>query len=665
MRRTPLEFALDSLVLANGRGGRVSLEARVPRTGNTVGRARLFFRADSVPLYDVGRIAQLRKSLSGIGFVTAQGAGTTTSPVMNLQANLRELRYGGVSLEGVTATAAYANRRATVALDLARGGRTAIIARGSLPLELSYFGARTLQDSLRATIRTDSASFEVVEAFIPGLRDAKGTLVANLDIVGTWEHPDIAGGLRVQNGAVFVDSLGIQLQGVDVDLQVFGHADSLAVRSMRAWSGAGPANAVALTGYVTYRDMSNPYVALKLGAREFHAMDRRSQARLDISTARDSLRLTGHLRGASLRGGLIVDRGTVYLPDPELARKQADWTTSFRDTTTTGVSSGTTSRLLESIIIDGVQVTLGDEVWLRSAEANIKLGGTLNVQRRPKRGVALAFGSLETDTVFVPTLDGVLLAERGTYTLGLGLVRREFQVEGGTITFFGATELPPELNISALHTVRTVNANDLRIRVRLSGPLYPNPIVTLESAESFALSQSDLVSYLIFGQPNFELGNESRGYVQLAAQTLFPSAQTLLSSQLRTLVGSAADFLQLRPGTADAGEALNENNPNAFGTFLEDFFWTSRLGGEKQITDNLFVSLSTGLCPFDPGRSGDSQDLFLKGLSGKIEYRLSRDASIKAGKEPSTGVCRTSGSLGRVVEAPSQWGLSLFKSWRF
>ncbi|MGH7636585.1 MAG: hypothetical protein ACREOK_02955, partial [Gemmatimonadaceae bacterium] len=90
-----------------------------------------------------------------------------------------------------------------------------------------------------------------------------------------------------------------------------------------------------------------------------------------------------------------------------------------------------------------------------------------------------------------------------------------------------------------------------------------------------------------------------------------------------------------------------------------------RLGGEKQITDNLFVSLSTGLCPFDPGRSDDSQELFLKGLSGKIEYRLSRDASIKAGKEPSTGVCRQGGSLGRVVDAPSQWGLSLFKSWRF
>ena len=665
VRQTASEFALDSLVLANGRGGRVSLEARVPRAGNAIGTARMFFRADSVPLHDVGRVAQLDKSLSGLAYVTAQGAGTVSSPVMRMQATLRDLRYGGVRLERVTASGEYANRRATMAIDLARDGRTAILARGTLPVEFSYFGMRTLPDTLRASIRTDSASFEVVEAFIPGLRDAKGRLTANLDIAGTWEHPDIAGGLRVEDGEVFVDSLGIQLRGVDVDLQLFGHADSLAVRRFSAWSGAGPSNAASLTGYVTYRDMANPYFRLQLDARAFHALDRRSLARLDVSTARDGVRLIGQLRGASLRGGIVVDRGIVYLPDPELARKQVDWTSSLRDTATANVATGAASKLLESIIIDGVQVTLGDEVWLRSAEADIKLGGTLNVQRRPKRGVGVALGSLEADSVFVPTLDGVLRAERGTYTLALGLVRREFQVEGGTITFFGASELPPELNISALHAVRTVNANDLRIRVRLSGPLYPNPIVTLESAESFALSQSDLVSYLIFGQPNFELGNESRGYVQLAAQTLFPSLQAGVASQLRTWVGSAADFLQLRPGTADASQVLSDNGEsNGLGTFLGDFFWTSRLGGEKQITENLFVSLSTGLCPFNPDRRADSEDLFIQGLSGKIEYRLSRDASIKAGKEPSATVCR-SGSLGRVVEAPSQWGLSLFKTWRF
>ncbi len=651
-------FAMDSLVLGNGRGARVSMEGSVPANGP----ARMLLRADSVPLYDVGRIAQLRKTMSGWAQVTAQGAGTSAAPVMNLQATLRGLRYGGVSLERVTASAEYINDRAAVSLDLAPGARTALLARGSLPIKLQYFGAQLLDDSLRATIRTDSASLNIIEALVPGLRDATGQLVANIDIAGSWKHPDVTGAFKVENGEVTVDSLGIRVRGINVDAQVFGHADSLAIRRFVGWSGAGAADSISLSGHVAYRDLSNPYLNLSLYARAFHALDRRSLARLDVSTELSGLQLRGRLRGATLSGGLIVDRGTVYLPDPEIARKQVvDFTVPMRDTAFASDEVGSSSGLLESIIINGVRVTLGDEVWLRSREANIKLGGGLTVQSRQRRGLNIAFGSLaESDAASVPVLDGVLRAERGTYTLALGLVQREFTVEGGTITFFGTPDLAPELNISALHTVRTADKADLRIRVRLTGPLYPNPIVILESAESFALSQSDLVSYLIFGQPNFVLGGKDKSSLELAVQTLAPSLQTVAAASLRNLVGAGGDFLLLQPGSTNASTVLGENRGDALG----EIFWTSRLGGEKQISENLFVSLTTGLCQFRSTDQTTGND-WLEGLSGKLEYRLSRDASIKAGKEPSVASCRQGAAAGRIVQTPSQWGLSLFKTWRF
>jgi len=71
--------------------------------------------------------------------------------------------------------------------------------------------------------------------------------------------------------------------------------------------------------------------------------------------------------------------------------------------------------------------------------------------------------------------------------------------------------------------------------------------VSLESAESYTIGQSDLVSYLIFGQPNFELGTGRQSYVQLAAQTLLPSTTPLTASALRGVLGPFANFLQLRP----------------------------------------------------------------------------------------------------------------------
>jgi len=661
-------FTIDSLVLANGAGGRISLSGFVPDSG----KAKILFRADSVALRDVGKVAQLSSPFSGWAHVTAQGAGTSAAPVMNLQATLNDVRYGGIRLERVTASAEYLNRRAQVALDLARNGRVALEARGSLPMEVKYFGARELNDSRSGSVRTDSASFDIVEAVLPMLRDATGRLVANIDISGTWNHPDLTGALRVDDGEVSIDTLGVRLKGVQVDLALFGHRDSLAIRRLTAWSGTTRSDSMSLRGYIAYRDLQNPYVYLQLDARTFHALDKRTLAKLDVSTERSGATLIGPRKAPRLSGGLIVDRATIYLPDPELARKQTvDLTTQFGDTTAVAQENlpERPSRLLESLQLAGVRITLGDEVWLRSRDANIKLGGSLNVQRsiNPHRLPGLAIGAQSAaDTVaYRPALDGTLVAERGTYTLNLLYgFQREFQVEGGTITFFGSSELAPLLDISALHLVRQANKPDIHIRVKLSGTLT-NQIVTLESGESYAMSQSDMVSYLIFGVPSYALGDAERGTTELAVQTLIPSGQAVLSNQIERLIGS--NYLQLRPGALDAQQLFNPTGQRS--DALKSFLYTTRLGTEFQLSDRWSMSLSAGICQLDPSYQSSNAELldFANGVSGKFEYRFSSSASVKAGREPSARTlnCNQQISGRAFVPAPSQWGLSLFKSWRF
>ena len=650
-------IAIDSLVVANGLGGRVSVEAIVPDTG----KARMFLRADSVSLYDVGRVLQSRQALSGWANMSAQGAGTNAAPVINVQTTMHDVRYGGIRVERVVGSAVYQDQRTKVAIDLMRGGRPALYARGSLPMDVRYFGVQTLDtDTLQATIRSDSASFDIVEALIPGLRDATGKLTANVDVAGTWTHPDLTGGLRVENGEVTFDTLGIRLKGVNIDIALFGHSDSLAIRRFVAWNGTNAADSVSLRGYIAYHEIDNPFLNLQLDARTFRALDRRALARLDVSTESGGVRLTGPLRNASLSGSLFVDRGIVYLPDPELAKKQSvDLVTSLVDTNGTTQSAENSNSIFGSISLDGVHITLGDEVWLRSKEANIKLGGSLNVQR------SLGAAGIPAGK---PVLEGTLIAERGTYALALGpLVQREFQVEGGTINFLGnsAGSLleATELNISALHTVRTEGGADIRIRVRLTGPVRPQSIVTLESAESFPLNQSDLVAYLIFGQPNFELGSDRKSYAQLAAQTLLPSLQTAAATELRGVLGSWAEIIQVRPGAADPN-AINATGEARTKGFTE-LIMTSRLGLEKQVSDNLFVSVGTGICQFGNQNNSTNQWLDIyNGLSGKLEFRLSPNSSLKAGKEPSAQSCDQR-SAGRLVPTPTQWAFSLFKTWRF
>ena len=48
-------MSIDSLVLANGAGGRMSLQGTIPDTGH----AKILFSADSVALRDVGQVMQM------------------------------------------------------------------------------------------------------------------------------------------------------------------------------------------------------------------------------------------------------------------------------------------------------------------------------------------------------------------------------------------------------------------------------------------------------------------------------------------------------------------------------------------------------------------------------------------------------------------------------
>lgn len=660
-RAAPIRFggggvAIDSLAIGNGRGGSIVLEGFVPDTG----RSRMLFRADSVSLADVSAIAQLPRRMGGWANVAIQGAGTSAAPVMNAQARLSRVRYGTLSLNHVSANAFYSGRRADVELDIARGDSAELFARASLPVALSYFGFQVLDDSLHGTLRVDSGSVQLLEMIMP-VSSGTGKLVANLDLGGTMSHPDLSGPIRIENGEATVDSLGIRLRGINVDLALFGHADSLHINRFSAWSGASAADALSLGGFIKYRDMSNPVFDLRLASRTFRAIDKREIARLDISTtSQDGLRLSGPLKSAVLTGNVRIDRGLLYLPDPQLARKQL--------TVTAGEDSSGTARqigLLNYINPQGVTLTLGDEVFLRSREsaadkANIKLVGTLTVSRVFMR--AREWGTVNEEYLPEVQFDGVLRAERGTYSLSLDptglLIKKDFQVEGGTVTLSSSPlGQGGQLDITAIHTVRTALGDDLRVRARLSGD-YNAPTVVLESGESFAVSQSDLVSYLIFGQPSYELGAANQNVVALGLQAITPSLGDEVRRAARVLFGSTfADVLRVQTAPNLQGFGFGDQ------TFsYAELFSRTRVGAETRVPNtNVFLSVSTPICV---GGNQEAEQSYFNGLSARVDWRFSRDASIQAGREPSALVCGRSAS-GRIVPTPAQWGVSVFRSWRF
>ncbi|MFN2566847.1 MAG: translocation/assembly module TamB domain-containing protein [Gemmatimonadaceae bacterium] len=660
-------LTLEPLVLRGTRRGVVSVRGVMPQSAGV----RVDVTADSIALEQIAELFQLPSAARGLGFASLTVRGTRAQPVVALDARLVDVGYAGTRLERLDASAQYAARRATATMALRHAGRVAVSGDLSLPIELTLFDARLLDQPLAGRVVATGADFAIIEAFSPALRQAKGTLVTNLAVGGTWRRPTLGGTVSVAGGELDVQPLGIRLRSIAAALTAVPGRDSVSVQVSAASGVAG--SMLSLGGFVAYADRDNPRLDLRLDARNFRVIDRRSVASLYVSTARDGLELSGPLRAATLTGALNVDRGAIYIPETfgkDVVPLSGEDFFAIVDTTdlhNRGLLPGAPSELVEHLRLDGVRINLGDDVWLRSEEVNVKLGGSLSVTRAVDpldrlRG-NFARGAADDTVAYRLALEGTLSADRGTYTLQLGpAVQREFQVQRGTITFFGTPDLNPALDITALYTVRRHNQQPIGIRARLSGDLYPQPVLTLESNETFQLSQSDLVSYLVTGQPSFELGERADQYAGTAANVVLPTLGTQFGRLLQSQFGDLIDWnLRFEAGAAETSQLLTREGRRG----LNDFLYGARLGGEKEVLRNVYFSVSTGLCGLAPNNQAAEELRFTDALGGKLEYRLQR-LSVEAGIEPpsSARLCGRGGVRG-FVQTPRQFGISLSRSWQF
>jgi len=503
-------------------------------------------------------------------------------------------------------------------------------------MELTLFGAQRLDDPIHGTIRADSTDLSVIETLSSSLQKSSGRLTANLDFSISPVHKSVNGILAVRNGQVTAQNLGITLRTINGTVRFDGKRDVMEV-DVSAASGTVPGARLALRGSVGYQKWDDPEFNVALYARNFHAIERRTLASLDLSTANDSLRLTGTMDAAALTGTVRVDRGELYLPERDILRKQViDLTAAnvseFLDSTDVQARRllpDAPSRLVKNLRYDDLHIVLGDEVWLRSREANIKLGGSLEVRSAEATSTLSATSSRarrSTGPTYVPALTGTLTADRGTYTLDLAPapVQREFTVQRGTIDFVGSADFNPEVDITATHSVKRANQADLVIQVRLTGFLYPNPKIELSSLNELYLngSTSDLVSYLVTGQPTYALSSSDVSVVQQVSNVIAPTLGTYAGEAIRNAIGvSLFDQLSIQTGAAPIIGSSSTTTQES----VRDYIFSTRLGAEKQLSNNLFLSFSAGLCSLNREYQQQNQNAlggFVEALGGNLEWRF-------------------------------------------
>jgi len=618
--------AVQRLALQRVNGpGRFEVEGMLPTLGS--GDARL--RIEGLPL--AGVYALLQRDTTGAGGTVQADvrlSGTRRDPVYRGQFAVVPADSTDLALDG---RVVYLARRLDGDARLRIAGRQVLALTAHLPLNLALqrVARRQEADTIAIGATARDVDLSALEALTSTLRDVRGHLTADVGIRGTWNTPLLRGYLRIDSGAVRIPALGVRWQSILGRLRLGG--DTITVDSLRLQSEQGMAD---VSGRVRLDRLTRPLLDLDIRASNFNALEIRD----NLSVTGDArLSLRGPFYGATLSGTGTVSNSVLYFadlvekriidldaPDPALA--------TLIDTSLAavierqGLGPGLHSRFLDSLSIQGLQLTMGSSVWLRSNEANIQLTGRLTVNKVRRNYL----------------LTGTLQGPRGTYRLKVGPVTREFVVTRGTVRYFGTPDLDAALDIEAQHVVHPVPTpgprtnGDVTVIAHIGGTLYV-PRLTL-SAKDKELSQTDIISYLMFGQPSADItggpaGGASANRSALLSSTVAGIISGAISGELeRSAVsdlGIPLDYVEIRPG--DPG------NPLQGASFAAGW----------QIGTKTFFIVRASLCP---GAVTNS-------LGASLQFRISPEWRTEASMEPVAGCTtpRASASAQRQVGADLFW----------
>lgn len=654
----PDGFSVDSFVLVGSTGSSLRFAGAAPSSDPMT----LTVAARQVPVEDLAELLQVSGRQRGLVDADVAISGTRAAPQLEARASLNNGLVAGLRLDSLRATAR--TESDALAFTAALGGVLApsLRAEGTIPFRLGFDAAGSgMRDEgpVRVTISGDSISLGVFDAITRRANGNAGTFALNLGVGGTWRRPRLDGAMQVANGNVQFETLGnARFRSLTADIVFVG--DSIDIRRLSATTSSGGRDGHAsASGWIAVTDLKDPHFDVSVRANAFNIYNVPNVADVDIS---DSIRVSGSLRNPTLRGSLTADRAIISIP--ELAAKDVialeerdgfgivDTTKFLAD----GYRPRQSTEFEQNLTVRNVPIRMGRDVWIRSEEANINLGGAISITK----GQLLRGGA---DGESQLALTGSLQTLRGTYRLNLGPVQRTFEVEAGAVRFFGDPDpLSAGLDINALHTVRQYSKQgsqpDVRVRVHLGGTLL-QPTAALSTPDSSRVKNADLISYLVTGGPSFEIAGQETGYYTNTALTVVLSSfGSVLGGKL---AGGVCDDAQV----STSGAALE----GKIGEFSNSVLSGTRLNCAKQVGEKTFVRLDAGLCQVGQLFTQESADprAFAEAIGIKLDYILRPGLTLSGGVEPPTSavLCSQNVSARGFVPTPQQFGVDLFRAWRF
>ena len=597
-------------------GARLTLDA----TSLSDGTLQLTTDIVRIPLAHARFAGLVVPRVAALASLNATLTGTSATPQLSFRAALDSVRVDGIEAPSLDAEGSYTEHRAIVDLRAAYRGRPAFALTGELPVDLTLNSKpveeRFIEAPLYIRLIADGAPLNGLATLLPSVRDLAGGFDADVQVTGTWRDLEPRGLVIVRDAVFSVPALGTGFRDGLLDLSLT--PDSIVLHRARLADDRSLSDTVSVAGVVV-RNGTSWRADLTTIARRLRIIDDPRVAEADVSWA---LRLRGPLDSLALSGDVSLPTANIYI-----GRQQRRVLALEEEVAANEEVMRYAPR------IEALTVRLGNEVRLRSPEANVQLTGSVDV----------------TGQLNAPDVRGEILASRGTYRLDLGLLQRTFQVDSGRVRMNGPMSVPAALDIHTTYTVRQAERDDVRIGARLTGTVE-QPRLTLSSGDLGTTSnETEIISYLLFGAPTFVLDGENASAVRLATAALVPS----LGGAAERALGARIPVLSELQVTTVAGDGPRDFTLNSFEGLLNSFALTA---GTQLGTDS-YLRVSGGVCRGE-NRAAQSLPAWM-GVTA--EYRPRERLSAELSLTPGGAPCNRVGTWTQIY----QFGMDLFRDFRW
>ncbi|MGH7445217.1 MAG: translocation/assembly module TamB domain-containing protein, partial [Longimicrobiales bacterium] len=464
---------------------------------------------------------------------------------------------------------------------------------GTLDLELAVPFRFVIEDSLAfgmgdagpisGTIRADRVSLVPFEALFTGLRDLQGWATGALTLAGTIADPQLAGEVAIVQAAATVPVLNKRYEQINGTLSFAGR--QILIDSLSATAGG----TARVAGTITLEELTEPVLDIEAVMTDFQAAGVDNETDAEVT---GTIAATGALDALTVTGSVQVGDGAVLIPNVAQSTLDEDIFLAPGETFE-GPLIDSSPGLVDNLRIRDLRVDVHRDTWfVLEGRARTQLGGVLVVNKTGE------------DWRVVGELEG----ERGTYTVAAGPIVRQFDITYIRLRFQDEAELNPSVEVIATRTIIDQSGRPIDIDVNIGGTLQ-TPTLALGSGDAANVPQSELLSFLFFGQPSFALGGAG-----LAGEALGGFGE-LLGIGLGNAFGEVGlpfDVFQLRL-TGFGGLGAN----------------TAMLVVGSEITDDVFLTVESYLnALFGESQSG------LDAWAIKLEWAFARRSSLSTGFEP-------------------------------